>query len=108
MQVNVTDRNELLSSEGRELAATRLRDALSRFSAQISNATLVVEDVNGPRGGVDKQCRITVQTRRFGTLSVTSQDASAGKCIAMAVTRLSRTLQRRVSKNRRTRRVLVH
>ena len=36
----------------------RLRFALSRFGQKIRLAAVQLADLNGPRGGLDKQCRV--------------------------------------------------
>src|SRR5690348_11454278 len=38
----------------------RLRFALGRLAARIGRMTVLLSDVNGPRGGIDKRCRIVV------------------------------------------------
>ena len=46
----------------------RLYFALGRFAPQIERVTARVGDMNGPRGGVDKQCRIEVKLRGLETV----------------------------------------
>lgn len=41
-------------------AQRRLRFALSRFEVRIRRVRVTVEDVNGPKGGVDKRCTVVV------------------------------------------------
>ncbi|MGZ6125911.1 MAG: HPF/RaiA family ribosome-associated protein [Myxococcales bacterium] len=73
--------------------------ALSRFADEIEVITVVVEDVNGPRGGADKRCVLTARGPRIGTVRVeqTATDAygavdalagRAGRSVARAVGRL--------------------
>lgn len=38
----------------------RLRYALGRFSDRLTRVVVRLSDVNGPRGGVDKRCLVTV------------------------------------------------
>ena len=38
----------------------RLRFALSRFGQKIRQVAVQLLDLNDPRGGLDKQCRVTV------------------------------------------------
>ena len=39
----------------------RVHFALSRFNQRIRAVFVTLEDVNGPRGGVDKRCQVVVQ-----------------------------------------------
>ena len=41
----------------------RLRFALTRFSGRIGRVNVFLTDQNGPRGGIDKTCRIVVRLR---------------------------------------------
>lgn len=56
----------------RELARLRLRAALQRLASRVPRVTVQLSDVNGPRGGVDKRCQLTLQTAGAGTVIVTS------------------------------------
>ena len=44
----------------------RLQFALARFSGHIQRVQVVLEDQNGPRGGLDKHCRVVVRLREAG------------------------------------------
>ena len=46
----------------------RLMFALDRFSTLIDSVFVRIEDVNGPRGGVDQKCGILVKMRQGGNL----------------------------------------
>src|SRR5437870_2756777 len=48
----------------------RLYFATDRFQTQIREIDVVLRDVNGPRGGVDKLCRITARLRHGGSLAI--------------------------------------
>ncbi len=56
----------------RDFAETRLRFALRRLSGWVSRAKVQLSDVNGPRGGVDKRCRIELHTAAGGPVVVSS------------------------------------
>ena len=48
----------LVDGEEREYVRRKLGRKLGKFSRAIERVSVRVEDVNGARGGVDKQCRI--------------------------------------------------
>lgn len=98
MTLSITDRSGLLTQDLRQLAERRLLFALSRFDDRIQHVDLVVNDENGPRGGVDKACRITVKLRRAADVIVRDKDSEMAKCISRAAERVGRTVSRAIEK----------
>ncbi|MCG8449278.1 MAG: HPF/RaiA family ribosome-associated protein [Pirellulales bacterium] len=102
MSLSVVDRNGMLTDELRELLARRLSYALSRFESRIRRKTVVFDDANGPRGGVDKQCRVTVKLDRTGDVVIREQDADISKCITRAAERIGRAVARAIERAQHT------
>lgn len=77
----------------------RLRFALSRFAGRVQAVSVRLTDDNGPRGGVDKACRLRVHLRGAGLVRVEELDSDLYAAVDRAVARLargvSRALQRR-------------
>lgn len=73
----------------------RLHFATDRFQPHIREIGVVLGDVNGPRGGVGKLCRITTRLRRGGTLEIEETRSSFMSAIRVAAKRLRRLLARR-------------
>lgn len=73
----------------------RMRFALCRFQAGIRRVTVRLCDLNGPRGGVDKQCRIEAALRRGKTVQVEDVDADLYAAIDRAAGRLGRLVAHR-------------
>lgn len=94
------------TSQMKAVLNKRLAYALGRFENSIRSVTARLEDVNGPRGGRDIQCRITVKKARGGEVigavtreSVSQAISAAGKVVARALRRgLKKPLARRRSK----------
>lgn len=98
MTVSITDRSDLLTDELRDLAERRLLFALSRFDDRILQVDLVVNDENGPRGGIDKACRITVVLHRAVDVIVKDKDADMATCVSRAAERAGRAVSRAIEK----------
>lgn len=75
----------------------RLRYALSRSDDRVSRVTVRLSDINGPKGGVDKACRIEV--RLAGRPSVVIEDIQSDLYTAVdrAAGRAGRTVLRRLA-----------
>ncbi|REJ68244.1 MAG: HPF/RaiA family ribosome-associated protein [Planctomycetota bacterium] len=98
MRLTIVDREKSLTAEQREFAERRLMFALARFESRIQRVKVVVNDVNGPRGGVDQHCRITVQLRRMRDVVVSNRDVDLKNCVARAADRAGRAVARAVDR----------
>lgn len=78
----------------------RLAFALGRFSPQIQRVAVYLADLNGPKGGVDKQCRLVARLLRLGVVTVEEQDAELTALIDRASDRLARAVQRKLERTR--------
>ena len=77
-------------------AERRLHFATDRFERHIRDVGVVLRDVNGPNGGIDKVCRVIAKLRRGGRLEVEEKRASFMAAISAAAKRLRRLLARRI------------
>ena len=100
MSISIVDRRGAISTELSDMIERRLRFALSRFESKTRGVSVVIEDVNGPRGGVDQSCRITVRLRAGSDVIVNHQDADVAKCVARAAERAGRAVTRAVERQR--------
>ena len=107
MRIQITTQAVPLTSTLRELVHTRLQYALGRFAHRIGDAAASFEDLNGPRGGPDVQCRIKLQLRPRGEVNVSAVAASPGAALSEAAQRASRCVKSRIRRRwmvrRRTR-----
>jgi len=73
---------------------------LSRFGHDLSSVDIRIRDVNGPKGGADKQCQVFATGPRLGysTLQVLSEDAY--QAADAAISRLARTVARGLERAR--------
>jgi hypothetical protein len=85
-----------LTRELEEYALRSVMFALGRFSTRVDRVSVRIADVNGPRGGVDKECRIRIDSHRLGVLVVRDRDAGLFAAIDGAAARAARTIQRRI------------
>lgn len=88
----------------RTYAERRLHFSLGRFAAHIERVLVQLEDVNGPRGGVDKVCQIAVRLRPSGTVFVEESDGDVFAGVARAVERTGQAVSRALSRSREARR----
>ena len=99
MRLQIVDRGRELDQEQRDQAERRLRYALTRFEPQVERVTLHVQDENGPKGGVDKTCRVDVYLRHGDPVTVSDMDASLMAAISRVADRISRAVDRRIRRD---------
>ncbi len=68
----------------------RLGLALGRFDRRVERVLVRVEDVNGPKGGIDKQCRVAVVLPHSTTAVMESKASNVRVAINRAVAKASR------------------
>ncbi len=78
----------------RRLATTRVRFVMRRLAWMVPRARVELTDINGPRGGVDKRCRVELRTEGAGTLVVTSLARDWRVALNTALSRAARVLVR--------------
>jgi ribosome-associated translation inhibitor RaiA len=91
----------------REHATRRVHLQLSRFGQQITAVSVFVTDVNGPRGGTDKQCHVTIRGGRLGVVDLTETHADPFAAVDLALERASRAVGRSLERARGPRRPTV-
>ncbi len=92
MYMRIQARNTEISRTFEEWIERRLLFALSRFGGRIRRVTALMEDINGPRGGVDQRCRVEVLLAPSARLAAEATDGD----IAVAVSRATNRIARRV------------
>ena len=78
----------------------RLRFALVRFGSRIDKVFVFLHDLNGPKGGIDKLCRILVKTRGCGVVVASVPDSDWYTAVDRATTRIGQTVARHVERHR--------
>lgn len=99
MQVHVETRDPA-SQSMRALAVQRVKFVMRRLSGLVPRARVVLADVNGPRGGVDKRCQLEFKTQTGGTVVVTAMATEWRDALDQALARASRVLTRRWQRDR--------
>ena len=91
----------LESSEAlRDHALKQVRTHLGRFGREITSVVVRIADINGPKGGLDKRCQITVRGPRVGLATVDDLCSDAYAAADSAVERVGQTLRRSLAQRR--------
>jgi putative sigma-54 modulation protein len=91
-----------LHPDDRAYVRRKLGMKLGKFATSIERVSVRVEDVNGPRGGVDQVCRIKVVLIGLPTLVFQARNDSLEAAIDGAVAGTERAVRRSVQRRRMT------
>ncbi len=96
MQVELRIRRASHGDALRMYLERRLFFALGRFADRVGRVLVRVHDINGPRGGVDKQCRITVALLPYGSVHLQETHTDLYRAVDRASHRLGMCVQRKL------------
>lgn len=102
MLINVTLKKLILDRQQQAWIKRRLEFALGRFASRIRRVSAVCTDVNGARGGVDKECRLQISLIPHGNVIVTDLDSSFEAAASNVAARGASAVARLLSRLRET------
>lgn len=88
----------------RDHATRRGHFHLSRFAGEVTAVLVRLVDENGPKGGVDKRCQVTVRGPRLGSLTLDETGADTYSALDLALERIGRSAGRELARARWSRR----
>ncbi|HET8720826.1 MAG TPA: HPF/RaiA family ribosome-associated protein [Nitrospira sp.] len=89
-----------LNNDARAYMRDKLSRALGKFAQSIERVTVRMEDVNGPRGGIDQECRIKVVLINQPGVLVEARNAFPDAAFRSALARIERAVRRSVQRSR--------
>jgi putative sigma-54 modulation protein len=98
MQFEIHSQNVRISQPLRVHIERRLNFALERFAMRIAKVSVSVGDLNGPKGGIDKRCRVAIVLAPSTMIVMEAQDSNiyvaidrvadkAGRCVGSRLKR---------------------
>jgi putative sigma-54 modulation protein len=100
MRLEIRQRRVKVTEELRIYLKKRLRLALGRCARYIDRVRVYLRAVNGPRGGLGKECRMVVELHPRGRVIVTGVDTIISGAIARTAGRAGFAVKRHVQRRR--------
>lgn len=94
MQTIIQSRGFVLTDALYEYTQKRLAYAVSFARDYIQHITVRLSDINGPRGGEDKRCKLVLKMQGMPNVVIEDTESNLYTAIDRAVERASRTLAR--------------
>jgi len=98
--VYIRSARSMLDAADRDYLRRKLGRKLGKFATSIERVSVRVEDVSGPRGGVDKLCRIKVVLSGLPSILVQAQQDSVQAAMDRALAGTERAVRQAVQRRR--------
>lgn len=96
MKIDIRSRSLKLTDTLKDYVDRRIRFALGRFSQRLESVRIMLQDLNGPKGGVDKHCKVHIAVLPSFNIIIEEKDAELETAVNRALDRAGRTVARRL------------
>lgn len=100
MKLTIRTRHLLLTPELHHELDHRIRLAFARIGAWVRSVDVTIADINGPKGGPDKQCRLRVRGRGMTGVVLEHVGADPLATVLAAAERAEQVVLRRAARRR--------
>lgn len=100
MQLRVHGQNIEMTEAIASHVQNRFHEALDRHERRVDDVMIRLEDVNGPRGGVDMKCQATIHLRPRGTVVIQDIREDLYAAISVAADRAKHVVSRKLGQRR--------
>jgi hypothetical protein len=108
MDINVSAHGLRLDPDTDGFVRSQIRAALQRFEDQVVAADVFLKDVNGPKGGIDKQALVRVRLRNRQVIAIEIARTELRAAVVVSARKAKRAVRRSVKKSLQKHRWRVH
>lgn len=98
MQLNIFGQHMDVTDALSDHVETRFDAALNQFDQRVLEVQIRLEDVNGPKGGVDKKCQATIHLRGGSTVVIEELHEDVYAAVSVAADRAKQVVGRKLDK----------
>lgn len=102
MKIDITMQQSCSDNKVVNQVARHARMALSRFDTSIQTVTIRITDINGPKGGVDIRCVVSMKLISTGEIIVQGKGENVFSALNQCLSRSARTISRSLERRRNT------
>ena len=107
MKIHVNSQEKALNSSFKKYIEKRLRRFYRKASDSVSRITVTLKDINGPKGGTDKQCKLKLTMSGQPPILVVATKETSEKAFFHAAARAAQTLSRQLKRRKRQSRSVI-
>ena len=99
MDILIQSKNVELTSRARLAIKSRIDTVLKNLAHYIDRVSVHFDDINGPKGGDDKQCKVKISLVSMPTIVVVVQEDNAQTAFTIAFAKALATLKRKLKRD---------
>jgi len=100
MRVTVCSQHVTIDQGQRQEIAEAVRAALAHVERRVVSVRALIDDNNGPKGGVDQRCEFVANCGKLGVLRVEATSTEFDKAVSSALSKLRRAAEHAVDRRR--------
>lgn len=100
MKIDIQAKQLKLGQTFKQNVKVKIRRLFQHNSEDVNRINITVADINGPKGGDDKVCKVNVSVGGGKNILVSARDSSAYKAVTQAIRKASATLSKQRQKAR--------
>lgn len=101
MELTITDLNVGLSNENLSRIRQKTRRMFGKICDSVKAINVTIDDINGPKGGKDKNCRIIIYTKGIPDIVITDNQVSVMSAVNISLSRARMALLRKVKRKQK-------
>ena len=98
MKFNITFRKTSSTDDVIDYIHRRLSFAFARMEHVIDSGSITISDINGPKGGVDKQCRVVIKPTGMKRIVISEKQPDLRLAVDRSISRASHSLSRQLKR----------
>ena len=100
MKIIIRKQQKVTDHQFTDKVRRRVRFVLSRFASTIQFIQISFSDLNGPKGGIDTRCVVSVKLSTSGEVVVQGEAEQTFSALNYCLARTERTINRKLEKRR--------
>lgn len=100
MELSVTALNVDISKDNIAEIKAKTKEVFARIHDHVISIKVILNDINGPKGGFDQQCKVIVQSRGIANIVVSNNQTSMINAVNNSLTTAKLSLLRKIKRQK--------
>lgn len=101
MEITVTNLNAELSTDNISRIRQKTQRMFNRVCDSILRIKVTIDDVNGPKGGKDKHCRVVIYSNGISDVVISDNQTTVMSAVSIALSRARLSLLKKIKRKQK-------